>query len=675
MNRGSGYADADALSAAGRASRSALARRRAPRGMLRAALALLGVTSLLAWLVPAAGATTLPTESAPQSGGLLENAPGGVGETAPGGLGETTPGPVVDPHAGLAESLPGVLRSPAGLAISPQGDIWVADAGADNVVELSPSGAFIQQFGEPGSGPGQLDWPRGVALGPEGNVWVLDTGNNRIEEFSSAGKYLGQLGSAGTSEGQFLSPGGIAIDPQGDIWVAEGVNGRVQEFTPSEGGGFGMHEFQERNTDPAGEPLPQAIAIGPEGDVWVSDPNADSVQQYTPTGQLLREIGTGPAFGLAIDSEGDAWVAEPFAGEIREYSPDGSTKAAYRIDGSSPGTIEGSLPGQSSLPDAIAIASNGDLIVAEAGGRRVQELSSGSTGGGDSAISPAPAGPVAPSGGWSVVYGDAFNAPIGTASGDDNTWYPNNCEPISANCEGFNSNEMEDFSASQVSVDSEGLKLKCTYESTAQLPGDKHYLCGVAKGADEPPSGYRPFKWAETNQGQTLVFQVVAKLPPTTDEADPGWWSDGFPYEGTEFDFFEAGGWGSDYSSGWKTSALYTAWFAPPHPEAVMRGFPFEPNESFHTYTTEIFPNDTYSEYIDGKLQPWATDVGPASPDTSADLHLILSYALRECGECHTGFTSGSRTFDIRSVAVYEDTPHAGDGITDGGLAPGTSIE
>ena len=287
-------------------------------------------------------------------------------------------------------------------------------------------------------------------------------------------------------------------------------------------------------------------------------------------------------------------------------------------------------------------------------------------------VSATPTGPPTPAGGWSVVYADGFGAPLGNGSGQDNTWFPNNCTQT-ANCAGFNSNELEVMNPSAASVTAEGLKLTCTYTAAAQEPGKKHYVCGTLRAQTEAkPAGYRYFKWSP-GKGQTLVFQAVAKLPPNTGDADPGWWTNGPPWNDTEVDFFEGGGASPEHTTGWSTDPLYTAWFATPHPTATKRGFSVDPSLAFHTYTFEIKPDNTYSVWIDGSLQSWATNVGPAKPDLAEKATLILSYALRKCG-CKTGFTSGTREFDVRSVSVYEDKAHKGVGIENEGVAPGTAI-
>lgn len=287
-------------------------------------------------------------------------------------------------------------------------------------------------------------------------------------------------------------------------------------------------------------------------------------------------------------------------------------------------------------------------------------------------VSATPTGPPTPAGGWSVVYADAFGYPIGVGRGHDNTWFPNNCARMTS-CSGFNEDELEVMNPSAVGETAEGLRLTCTYSASAQSPGGKHYVCGTLRGLSRPVGGHSFFRWSP-GKGQTLVFEAIAKFPPNTGEADPAWWTNGPPWTDTEVDFFEGGGASSAHTTGWKTDGLYTAWFAPPHLTANKWGFATDPSQAFHTYTFELSADNTYSVWIDGVAQSWATNVGPARPDLSEKASLILSYALREC-ECASGFTSGTREFDVKSVAVYEDTAHKGVGIENGGLAPGTVAE
>ena len=50
---------------------------------------------------------------------------------------------------------------------------------------FEPTGAFVRQFGAHGSAEGQFDSPGGVAVSPDGKVYVTDCGNGRFQVYSS----------------------------------------------------------------------------------------------------------------------------------------------------------------------------------------------------------------------------------------------------------------------------------------------------------------------------------------------------------------------------------------------------------------------------------------------------------------------------------------------------------
>lgn len=321
-----------------------------------------------------------------------------------------------------------------------------------------------------------------------------------------------------------------------------------------------------------------------------------------------------------------------------------------------------------------------------------------------SEIAPSPTGPPSPSSGWSVAYGDSFVTPIhGTpqASGTvgDNTWQPEESNHGCCN----NSNEPTAQRVANVQVGPGGLEETCTYSSVG-VAGDEvrsgktqHYLCGGLSGAyccavgAGVQNNYKT-PWFELGKGQTLAFQIVAKLPVNTDEADPGWWADGPPWGSTEVDFPEFYGSTSFYKPGsdWENAPWYYAAFGEPHPGLTQWQHSFVPDQGFHTYTFEILPANPgyfkYRVYVDGSLQSLederigcysqscaSTESVEVKATTPEDLNLILDYSLRENSKSE--FTLGSRTFYVRSAAVYVDTQHVGVGIGNSGLAPGTSLE
>ena len=60
----------------------------------------------------------------------------------------------------------------------------VFDGRRDREPEFTENGEFVRTWGDFGSGPDQIGLAAGVAVAPEGFVWVTDAGNNRILRYT-----------------------------------------------------------------------------------------------------------------------------------------------------------------------------------------------------------------------------------------------------------------------------------------------------------------------------------------------------------------------------------------------------------------------------------------------------------------------------------------------------------
>ncbi len=89
-------------------------------------------------------------------------------------------------------------------------------------------------MGFDGAGDGQFNEPRGVAVGPDGTVFVTDTTNNQVSAFTAAGVFLRRWGTTGSGDGQFNDPRGVAVGADGTVFVTDTTNRQVSAFT-SEG--------------------------------------------------------------------------------------------------------------------------------------------------------------------------------------------------------------------------------------------------------------------------------------------------------------------------------------------------------------------------------------------------------------------------------------------------------
>jgi hypothetical protein len=72
------------------------------------------------------------------------------------------------------------------------------------VQEFDSAGTYLSQFGSLGTTPGQLNGPNGVALGPNGTVYVADYNNNRVERFGRLPVLTSTL--AGEGKGRVSGP-------------------------------------------------------------------------------------------------------------------------------------------------------------------------------------------------------------------------------------------------------------------------------------------------------------------------------------------------------------------------------------------------------------------------------------------------------------------------------------
>ena len=151
-------------------------------------------------------------------------------------------GAPASPGAGPLAHAPGfrqsfgqqALAEPYGVALAPDGDVWVADTGHDRVVEFTPSGHLVTSLDPATRFGGGLDQPEGITLDAAGHIFVADTGHNRVIEISRADRVLVTFGSGrgrSLDRGQLDQPVAVAVSSFGDVWVADQGHSRVVEFT------------------------------------------------------------------------------------------------------------------------------------------------------------------------------------------------------------------------------------------------------------------------------------------------------------------------------------------------------------------------------------------------------------------------------------------------------------
>ena len=127
----------------------------------------------------------------------------------------------------------GDFKIPHSIRIDPTGNVWTVDAGSSTVIKYSPLGEKLMTFtvGEQPENGGSFNGSTDVAFAPNGHIFIADGyGNARVLEYTPDGKKVKQWGRPGTGPGEFRLPHAIQIDEKGTVYVADRENSRIEKF-------------------------------------------------------------------------------------------------------------------------------------------------------------------------------------------------------------------------------------------------------------------------------------------------------------------------------------------------------------------------------------------------------------------------------------------------------------
>ncbi len=258
------------------------------------------------------------------------------------------------------------IPAPRGLAFDSNGNLFVLDD-AGRILVFNPNGTVKHHWSMPESDVGN---PEGICLFQDGRIGVADTHYHRVVFFDRDGNLLTMHGELGEQSGQFVYLSAITQDSVGNYYVCEyGGNDRVQKFDVDGNfvvafGGFGTDDGQFQR--------PMGI-VWRDGLLYVADAINNRIQTFRDDGQFVGLLGSEAdrprlhyPYDLTVGPDGDLFAIEYGGNRVTQLNLRGETLGRFGSTGHGVGEF--------STPWGLAVDSNGRIVVADTGNRRLVEL-------------------------------------------------------------------------------------------------------------------------------------------------------------------------------------------------------------------------------------------------------------------------------------------------------------
>jgi hypothetical protein len=325
-----------------------------------------------------------------------------------------------------------VLDGPAGLGLDKDGNLFIADSGANHVWVVNASTGILNNvagnttaandFGgySGDSGPAvnaQLNGPGAVAVDSKRDVFIADTLNNVIRMVNTKG-IISTFAGSGTPcanpttpcgdggaarQAKLNNPSGVALDAAGNVFIADFVDNRIRRvdrktkiITTVAGNGTPCSPPTGKCGDEglatqANLSTPAGVFVDSAGNLYIADRRDSRIRFVDVRTQIIKTVaGTGNSgfggdggkaklalldrpLGVFVDAAGNILIADSFNQRVREVTA-GNIKT---IAGGGSGG-DGHLATKAILawPLNLALDSSGNQFIADFFNERIRRVDS-----------------------------------------------------------------------------------------------------------------------------------------------------------------------------------------------------------------------------------------------------------------------------------------------------------
>ncbi len=308
------------------------------------------------------------------------------------------------------------LYSPYGVSVSSNCELYIADT-SNNVIRVVFNNGTIATFAgtdKPGyfddrvaATKDHLNKPSGVAVSPTGEVYIADTDNNRIiivftngtiTNFAGNG-HAGDFGDGKlATSAELRIPSGVAISLTGGVYIADTGNSRIRivftngTITTFAGNGSAGYSGDGGPATNAELNHPRGVAVSSTDEVYIADTLNKRIRVVFTNGTINTFAGNGnagyfddggpaidaelrSAWGVAVSLTGEVYIADTFNNRIRIVFTNGTitTFTGNGIAGYF-GDRGPATNAELNRPRGVSISSAGEVYVADSGNNAIRSV-------------------------------------------------------------------------------------------------------------------------------------------------------------------------------------------------------------------------------------------------------------------------------------------------------------